>query len=140
MVVVLDTNHFRELVEQCAAGQRLLGRIDERGAEVLLCIPVAEETLRGWLALLNRHPPGHEQLPAYAEFQQSLEALAQFTILPFDQAAADLFASLRRQFPRAGTMDLKIASICLAHQATLLSRNLRDFEFVPGLRVENWLD
>ena len=140
MVVVLDTNHFRELVEEGAAGQRLLARIDDRGAEVLLCIVVAEETLRGWLALLSRHQPGHEQLAAYAEFQRSLEALAQFTILPFDQAAADSFASLRRQFPRAGTMDLKIASICLAYQATLLTRNVRDFEFVPGLHVENWLN
>jgi tRNA(fMet)-specific endonuclease VapC len=37
-------------------------------------------------------------------------------------------------------MDLKIAAICLAHDATLLSRNLRDFEKVPDLRTENWLD
>lgn len=41
---------------------------------------------------------------------------------------------------RIGTMDLKIAAICLAHDATLLTRNLVDFEKVPGLRVENWLD
>lgn len=37
-------------------------------------------------------------------------------------------------------MDLKIAAICIAHDAMLLSRNLVDFEKVPGLRVENWLD
>jgi tRNA(fMet)-specific endonuclease VapC len=36
-------------------------------------------------------------------------------------------------------MDLKIASIVLAHDATLLSRNLRDFQQVPNLRVEDWL-
>jgi len=38
------------------------------------------------------------------------------------------------------TQDLKIACICLAHDATLLTRNLADFKPVPGLRVENWLD
>lgn len=38
-----------------------------------------------------------------------------------------------------GTMDLKIASISLAHGATLLTRNLRDFEAMPGLRLEDWL-
>ena len=36
-------------------------------------------------------------------------------------------------------MDLKIASIALANGVLLLSANLRDFEQVPNLRVENWL-
>jgi tRNA(fMet)-specific endonuclease VapC len=35
-------------------------------------------------------------------------------------------------------MDLKIAAIALAHKATLLSRNLRDFSRVPDLKVEDW--
>lgn len=33
------------------------------------------------------------------------------------------------------TSDLKIASIALAHDATLLTRNLHDFTKVPGLRI-----
>jgi tRNA(fMet)-specific endonuclease VapC len=37
-------------------------------------------------------------------------------------------------------MDLRIAAIAMANDATLLSRNLRDFERVAGLKVENWLD
>ena len=36
-------------------------------------------------------------------------------------------------------MDIKIASIAIANDALVLSANLRDFELVPGLRVENWL-
>jgi predicted nucleic acid-binding protein len=36
-------------------------------------------------------------------------------------------------------MDLKISSIALEEGALLLSANLRDFERVLGLRVENWL-
>jgi predicted nucleic acid-binding protein len=36
-------------------------------------------------------------------------------------------------------MDLKIASIALVRDATLLSANLRDFEQVPGLHVEDWI-
>ncbi|MEO5802504.1 MAG: type II toxin-antitoxin system VapC family toxin, partial [Verrucomicrobiota bacterium] len=41
---------------------------------------------------------------------------------------------------RIGSMDLKIACIALAHDATLLTRNVNDFSQVPGLRVENWLE
>ena len=37
-------------------------------------------------------------------------------------------------------MDLKIAAVCVAHDALLRTRNLVDFEKVPGLRVENWMD
>lgn len=37
-------------------------------------------------------------------------------------------------------MDLKIAAVALVNQALLLSANRRDFELVPGLRVEDWLE
>jgi tRNA(fMet)-specific endonuclease VapC len=39
---------------------------------------------------------------------------------------------------RIATMDLKIAAIALSENATLLTRNLRDFEQVPGLQVDDW--
>jgi tRNA(fMet)-specific endonuclease VapC len=38
-----------------------------------------------------------------------------------------------------GTFDLMIASITIASQSKLLSRNLKDFERMPGLVVEDWL-
>jgi tRNA(fMet)-specific endonuclease VapC len=47
---------------------------------------------------------------------------------------------MRKDLPQSGTQDLKIASICLAHDATVLTRNEIDFNKVPGLSVENWLD
>jgi tRNA(fMet)-specific endonuclease VapC len=39
---------------------------------------------------------------------------------------------------RLGTMDLKIAAIARANDATLLTRNTTDFQKVPGLRFEDW--
>ncbi|HTU20274.1 MAG TPA: type II toxin-antitoxin system VapC family toxin [Gemmataceae bacterium] len=58
----------------------------------------------------------------------------------FDERAAEQFDNLRTRKLRLGTMDLKIAAIALVNQALLLSANRRDFEQVPGLRAENWLD
>lgn len=34
-------------------------------------------------------------------------------------------------------MDLKIAAIALANDATVLTRNMKDFSRVPGLRIED---
>jgi len=58
--------------------------------------------------------------------------------VPFDERAGT-DRSPRGQRIRIGTMDLKIASIALVNDALLVTANQRDFEQVPGLRVENWL-
>ena len=79
-------------------------------------------------------------MKAYAQFQHSLELMMELHLLPFDGASAALFHQLQPSFRHIGTMDLKIAAICVTHDTLLLNRNLADFEKVPGLRVENWLD
>ncbi len=140
MFVVLDTNHFTEFADASVLGKRLMRRITKCDADVFTCIVTLEETNRGWLALLSRHTPGRAQLNAYAMFQRSMECLIQLPILPFDEGAANLYHELKRTHPRLGTMDLKIAAICIAHEAILLTRNLKDFSKLPGLHSENWLD
>ena len=114
--------------------------MSEQNADFFTCIVAAEESLQGWLAFIRRHTPGTAQLGAYARLQTCIETLTKFAILPFDTDAANVFHRLQAQRIRIGTMDLKIASICIAHDALLLSRNLIDFEKVPDLRVANWLD
>ncbi len=59
-------------------------------------------------------------------------------LLSFDKAVVDVFQTLWVQRIRIGTMDLKIAATALAHDATLLTRNVQDFSRVPGLRIEDW--
>lgn len=65
------------------------------------------------------------------------------TILSFDFAAAKRYGPLRAHLEAGGDplheADLRIASIALANDLTLVTGNTRHFERVPGLRVENWL-
>ncbi len=140
MFIVLDTNHFAELIRESTPGGRLRDRLLKTDGDVFVTIVTAQESLEGWLAVINRHKAGGEQVNGYQQFRRSLEALGKFLLLDFDADAAEAFDRLRKLLPRVGTMDLKIAVIAIQHDALLLSRNLVDFEKVPNLRVENWLD
>jgi tRNA(fMet)-specific endonuclease VapC len=64
-------------------------------------------------------------------------------VLPFDRPAAETYGRLRAELERAGTPlsepDLRIASIALTHDLTVVTGNVRHFARVSGLRVENWL-
>jgi len=53
-------------------------------------------------------------------------------------AATATLQKLRDQRIRIGTQDLRIAAIVLAAGGTLVTSNLRDFEKVPGLLIEDW--
>ena len=139
-MLVLDTNHLTELGYDTKAGARLSGKLDKSGLAAVTTIVCVEEQLRGWLARIAKLKDVHEQIQAYAELGERVNFLAAFTLLPWDRDAADLFKHLRKQRVRLGTMDLKIACITLAHDATLLTRNTADFAQVPGLHFENWID
>jgi len=140
MFVVLDTNHFRELRENSPEGRRLQSRIEHVNASVFGCIVSAEESLQGRIAFIRSRRAGRDQVAGYSRLQDTMEALASLTLLPFDEEAAAMFQAIEGLRLRIGTMDLKIAAICLVHDAQLLTRNLVDFEKVPGLKVQNWLD
>lgn len=64
-------------------------------------------------------------------------------VLPFDADAAAVYGQRRSDLEAAGTpldeADLRIASICLSRDLTLVTGNERHFARVAGLRVENWL-
>lgn len=61
-------------------------------------------------------------------------------VVPFDAAAAERHAELRlalRSSP-IGERDLIVAATALAHGLVIVTRNVREFGRVPGVRVESW--
>jgi tRNA(fMet)-specific endonuclease VapC len=91
------------------------------------------------MANLRRFTDLRRQIVPYAKLRSQFRFFATWNVLDWTEPAVEEFEGLKQQKIRAGTMDLKIASICLAQQATLLTRNLSDFEQIPGLHVEDWL-
>jgi tRNA(fMet)-specific endonuclease VapC len=139
-MIVLDTDHLSELERRGSAkGGKLLQRLRLQSEPIAATIVSVEEQFRGRLAGINRIPAGPKQVHPYSRLIELMGFYSGWSILPFDQPAAQRFLDLKAARVRIGTMDLKIASIVLVHQARLLSANLSDFRQVPGLLVEDWL-
>ena len=138
-MVLLDTDHLTVLERGGPAALPLQMRLDHIPAEEIATTVVTyEEQMRGWLARAAQARTVERMLAAYSRLQSHIETFRDIPIVPFDEKAAAELMRLRQTRVRLGTMDLKIAAIALANDATLLSRNLSDFRRVPGLRVEDW--
>ncbi len=69
--------------------------------------------------------------------------LPNLPVLPFDAPAARCYGEIRAELERRGTptgdADLRIAAIAIVRGLTVVTGNVRHFQLVPGLAVENWL-
>ena len=106
--------------------------------EIVTCIVVYEEQMRGWMAEIARIQTGTGFIVPYDSLAITLSIYCAMTALPFDERAATQFDDLKRQRIRVGTQDLKIAAIALANGATVITRNTQDFARVPNLKFEDW--
>ncbi|MCI0332315.1 MAG: type II toxin-antitoxin system VapC family toxin [Planctomycetes bacterium] len=140
-MIILDTDHVNVLQRPEHAHYVILSaNMKESGDPNFVTTVISvEEQMRGWLAAIHRARKAHNQILYYTRLVGMIHFFGELRILPFNEPAADRFETLRKERVRIGTMDLKIASIALEERALLLSANLRDFERVPDLRVENWL-
>lgn len=139
-MILLDSDHLSILMDlRDARRQRLVARLVATDDSSAIPLIVVEEQLRAWLAPIRRLPDVHKQIKPYLRLSRLIDFLRPSTIVDWNEVAADLFKRLRSSRIRIGTQDLKIACTAIANDALLLSANLRDFEQVPGLRVEDWL-
>ena len=141
-MIILDTDHIVALKystdEKFA---RLAKRMaDSEDHDFVTTAITLEEQMRGWLAQIARVKQPEKQVPVYARLIGLIDFFSHWTTLPFDENAASRFVDFRKQKIRTSTMDLKIASIAVSQSCLLLTANTRDFEPVPGIRIEDWLN
>jgi len=141
-VILLDTDHLSVLKytdnERYA---RLHGRLLAAAPEPIgTTIVNVEEQMRGWLAAIAKERTLLRQITTYRELADLFDFFAKINIVSLTAEAVDLFNGFRKSGVKVATMDLKTACIAIASNALLLTANRRDFEKVPGLRFENWLE
>lgn len=79
--------------------------------------------------------------------EQNRSALAQFLapieILPYDDAAAQHYGELRVYLEKSGapigSLDMLIAAHALSTSCILITNNVKEFERVPNLKIDNWV-
>lgn len=139
MRYLLDTDHISVLQHEGPCAAILAKRLDSVSpldyATSVVCF---HEQTAGWLAYLNDASKVGQVVQAYRRLDQMRISFQRFTVLPFDEAAETLYENLRLRCRSVGTLDLRIASIAIATDSILLTRNFADFEKVPGPRFEDW--
>ena len=133
---VLDTDH----VSLYRYGRSsVTARVDSTPAEQLATTVITiEEQISGWYTQIRQARDADKLARAYEGLFQVVEGATRIRVLPFTPPAIRRYLELRKLLPRLGKLDLSIAAIVLEYQGTLVTRNRRDFDQVPGLLIEDW--
>jgi tRNA(fMet)-specific endonuclease VapC len=137
---LLDTDTLSHL---WARHERVVQRTAEVGdTEIGITSITKAEILRRRCENLLKAETAEETLKAQQRLDRSEQGLSRLMIAPFDEAAAEQLDHLSKidRLKSIGRADLLIASIALANDATLVTRNLRHFRQVANLKVVNWVD
>ena len=137
---LLDTDTLTHLY---AGNTNVIARLNAvEDSEVGITIITKAEMLRGRIEYLIKAENRESLLKAQELLFRTEELLAELLIIPISQKAADEFERLRAvsKLRKIGRADLLIASISLANRATLVTRNIKHFKQIPGVRVVNWVD
>lgn len=137
---LLDTDTLTHLYAGHPNVIKNLQEVDD--PEVGITIITKIELLRGRYDFVLKASTGGDILRAQQLMTRTEELLDQIIIILLDESAVERFENLRQMkgLKKIGRADLLIASIALAHQATLVTRNLRHFRQVPHLKTINWVD
>ena len=130
---LLDTDHLSSAVRLGSAVRQRMRREKESGARFGTCVPVLCEL-----------EVGIQQVRAPDFYRKTLaHLLASVRIWPIDNATARLYGDVYHQLRRSGRVlsQVEMMLVALARQMklTLLTSD-HDFEALPDIARENWLD
>jgi tRNA(fMet)-specific endonuclease VapC len=132
MIYLLDSNVWIALMRRKSTMLAAKYKAMAPTADIRVCSVVLAELWYGCAKSAN---------PA-ANRAKTQALVAPYPSLPFDDAGADRFGTLRQYLESLGTpigpYDLQIAAIALAHGCTLVTNNTSEFSRVPGLALEDW--
>ena len=139
-MLVLDTNMLSAMMS-AEPVRKVADWILDQPSEALFTAAVCQAEILSGIAIL---PDGRRRVDLEAAARAMFADDFQGRVLSFDGAAAaayaELFAARRRAGPPIGTIDLMLASIARARGASIVTRNVADFEGIGLTIVNPWDD
>lgn len=137
---LLDTNIISE-IRKLSPNQNVFKKFMQTKEYAVISAITWAESLTG----VKRIPEGKKK-EALLNFYNEI-IFEQFQILPFDQHAATIYSDLYPKLESIGKIppdfELQIASIAIASNLILVTRNTKDFSAissVSNLMIENWFE
>jgi tRNA(fMet)-specific endonuclease VapC len=138
-VYILDTDHISLFLGNYSS---VRDRVLKTKADCSITIISVQEIFNGWVGQLNRVENEAYKIEIYQRLNLTTQFIQIMPVLNYEQAASVQYQQLIQANPllskRRLEKDMRIAAIALAHKATIVTRNKRDFEQVPNLTIEDW--
>ena len=135
-MTILDTNVLSETMLPAPSPRVLEWLMNQPVGELCTTAVSKAEILSG----IARMPEGRRRRELQSQAEAMFDEDFDPGTLPFDAAAAEFYAGIMAARYAAGRvvgeLDVQIAAIARLHNATLATRNARDFEDC-GIRVVN---
>jgi tRNA(fMet)-specific endonuclease VapC len=111
-------------------------------SEIYITIVTVQELFNGWVIQINNPTQADNLIELYTRFCTTVELLRKVQILNFDASADAQYQKLLKENSplrkKRIQKDVRIAAIALSVNATLVTRNQRDFSQIPNLPIEDW--
>ncbi len=136
---LLDTDHVSLLLER---HPQISHQVASVGAEVAISIVTVQELFNGWVVRINSARDVEDVVRLYGKLSRTVALSGRVRVLDFNKKAGETFQRLLKENPTLSKQrlhkDIRIAAIALVNDATVVTRNYRDFSQVPGLKIEDW--
>ncbi|WP_019498228.1 type II toxin-antitoxin system VapC family toxin [Pseudanabaena sp. PCC 6802] len=136
---VLDTDHLSLYGRN---HPKIVNRLRASQGQIATTAINVEEQLRGRLAQIDAARKNAKDVAnlcmAYQLLVETMLLLSEFQVLQYNTDSYAIYQSLKANRLRVGAQDLRIASVALAHEGILLTRNIQDFEKIPNLAIQDW--
>lgn len=134
---ILDTDHISLILRN---HPQVIANASRHSISVTII--TVQELFNGWMGKIN-DPCAINNLPQlYSKLSITVKYLQTIEILDFTNQADNFLKQLLKENPplRKNRLqkDLRIAAIALSLNATVVTRNQRDFSLVPRLSIVDW--